>query len=112
MRNRKFNRIRLESQAKVMFGNQSFEALTENLSLNGLFIRTDRRIPVGNKAAISFNLPSASRSSTVTVDGVVVRNDVHGLAFQFKSLDHDSFSYLKTVINRKSPYRLREYFSA
>ncbi len=112
MRNRKFNRIRYESQAMVMIGEQTFEALTENLSVNGLFIRTDRRVPVGNRAEITFNLPSASRSSTMTINGVVVRNDVHGLAFQFRSLDHDSFSHLKTVINRKSPLRMKTEFNA
>jgi hypothetical protein len=111
VRNRKFNRIRFESQAMVMTGEQEFEASTENLSLNGLFIRTERKIPDGERAEIKINVPSASRSPFITVDGVVVRHDDHGLAFQFKSLDQDSFSYLKTVINRKSPNRLKTLFS-
>lgn len=112
MRNRRFNRIRFESQAMVKTGEQSFEAFTENLSLTGLFLRTERRLPVGNRAEIMFSLPSASRSSAFTVNGVVVRNDVHGMAFQFGSLDQDSFTRLKTVINRKSPNRLKMHYSA
>jgi hypothetical protein len=112
MPNRRFNRIRFESQSMVKSGGQSFEAFTENLSLNGLFIRTEKRIPVGNRAEIMFVLPSASRSSAFSVNGVVVRNDVDGMAFQFGSLDQDSFSRLKTIINRKAPNRLKMNYSA
>ncbi len=112
MRNRRFNRIRFETRAMVNIAGQSFEGLTENLSLNGLFIRTERHLPVGNRAEIIFSLPSASSSSMLTVNSTVVRNDIHGMAFQFGSLDHDSFSRLKTVINRKCPNHLKMYYSA
>ncbi len=112
MRDRKFTRIRLQSRALVVMADNSFQALTENMSLDGVYIRTDRSIPVGNRAEITFNLPSASRSSMITIKGVVVRNDVHGFAFRFNSLDQDSFSFLKTVINRKAPYHLKPYFNA
>ncbi len=110
MRNRRFNRIRFESHATVLIGGQTFDALTENLSLNGLFVRSDKHLPVGNKAEILFSLPSASRNSAIKVNGVVVRNDVHGMAFQFGSLDEDCFSRLQTVINRKSPNRLKLHY--
>ncbi|MRR06014.1 MAG: PilZ domain-containing protein [Deltaproteobacteria bacterium] len=107
MPNRRFDRIQFESQARVKTGGQSFEASTENLSLNGLFIRTDKRLPVGNRAEILFVLPSASRGSEFSVTGEVVRNSNDGMAFQFGSLDQDAFSRLKTVINRKAPNRLK-----
>jgi|MudIll2142460700_1097286.scaffolds.fasta_scaffold236042_1 hypothetical protein len=110
--NRRFERIQFESRAMVKTGGQSFEAVTENLSLTGLFLRTERQLTVGNRAEIMFILPSASRSSAFTVNGVVIRNDVHGMAFQFGSLDQDSFTHLKTVINRKSPNRLKMDYAA
>jgi hypothetical protein len=103
MPNRRFDRIRFESLARVNTGEQSFEAFTGNLSLNGLFIRTEKRLPVGNRAEIMFVLPSTSRSSAISVNGVLVRNDIDGIAFQFGSLDQDSFSRLKIIINRKAP---------
>ncbi len=112
MRSRKFTRIKFKTEAMVMVGTKSYPAMAENLSLNGILLRTERTMPIGNRVSISFNLPSASNSSTITVDGVVVRNDVHGVAFQFTSVDHDSFAHLKTVINRKSQNRLKPYFSA
>ncbi len=112
MPNRRFDRIHFESQAMVQTGGQSFEASTENLSLNGLFIRTEKRLPVGNRAQIMFVLPSASRSSEISVNGAVVRSENDGMAFQFGSLDQDSFSLLKTIINRKAMNRLKMNYSA
>jgi hypothetical protein len=109
---RRFDRVQFESQAMVKTGGQSFEASTENLSLNGLFIRTEKRLPVGNRAEVMFVLPSASRSSEISVNGAVVRYDNDGMAFQFGSLDHDSFSLLKTIINRKAQNRLKRDHSA
>jgi PilZ domain len=88
----------------VKSGNLNFETLTENISLNGLFIQTVCPIPIGRMAAISLNLPSASTSSTVTLDGEVVRSDDRGLALQFKSLNHDTFSLLRTVLGGRPHY--------
>jgi hypothetical protein len=101
MIDRKFKRISFISQAMVMTGSQRFEALTKDLSLDGLFIATDRLIPVGQMVSISLKMPSVSRSSELSVDGVVVRSSVRGVAFRFKSLGHDTFVYLKTVINHR-----------
>jgi hypothetical protein len=112
MGHRQFNRIRFESEATVMVGGCAFPVLTGNLSLNGIYIKTERRFPVGKRAEITFDLPSASRCSVLTVNGIVARNDVHGLALQFKSLDHESFTHLKSVINRKNIHRLKPYFNA
>ena len=107
MPNRRFSRIRFESLARVKTEGQSFEAFTENLSLNGLFISTKKRLPVGNRAEIMFVLPSASTSSAISVNSVLVINDIDGMAFQFGSLDEDSFTRLRTIINRKAPNRLK-----
>jgi len=112
MPNRRFNRICFESKALVRTMDQSFEASTENLSLNGLFIRTERRLPVGNRAEVMLEIPSASSRSLFTANVRVVRNDVYGIAFQLGSLDEASFLSLQTVIKRKSRGRLKEYYPA
>ena len=112
MPNRRFRRVQFESKAMVRTLNLSFEAYTENLSVNGLFIRTERQLPIGNRAEILLQIPSASSNPSFTAHVKVVRSDVHGIAFQFGSLDHDSFSRLQTVINKKSPNRLKEHHYA
>lgn len=112
MGNRTFERIRFVSRAMVTADNDHFEALTEDLSLSGVLINTDHHIPVGKRVSVSLDLPSVSRSSPVTVNGEVVRNSEQSLAFQFKSMDHDTFYYLKTVIDRKAPNRQKSYGNA
>ncbi|HET6419321.1 MAG TPA: PilZ domain-containing protein [Geobacteraceae bacterium] len=133
MPNRKFRRISIESKAMVRTTLEipfeaitenlsrkglfirlelSFEAFTENLSLNGLFIRTERRLPVGTRAEIMLEIPSASRSSSFTIYVTVVRNNFKGVAFRFGTLDQDSFSHLQMVIWKKSPNHLKEYYPA
>jgi len=82
----------------------SFDAMTENLSAGGMFIRTDRLLPAGNIVTINFNIPNASHPS-VTAKCEVVRNSPQGMAFQFKSLDFYTFANLKAFIKHKPlPY--------
>ena len=104
MPDRNFKRIRFMTKAMVISGDHCFDALTENISIGGLFIRTDQMIPVGKTVAVILYLPSVSRSSTLTANCVVVRKRANGLAFQFKSLDHDTFTHLRTILTRKYSY--------
>jgi hypothetical protein len=104
MPSRNFKRIRFIAKAMVISGDHCFDALTENISIGGLFIKTDQMIPVGKSLAVILYLPSVSRSSSLTANCVVVRKGVNGLAFQFKSLDHDTFTHLRTILTRKYSY--------
>jgi len=101
MESRKYKRISIAARAIVKIGNQHFEALTKNLCLDGLLISTDHHMPVGQTASIDVKMPSISRSSDISLDGVVVRSNASGVAFRFKTVGHDTFVYLKTVLNRK-----------
>jgi hypothetical protein len=100
--NRKFERVSFACQTKVMFDQREFEALSEDLSLNGVSVHTDYRLPVGKRALISLYVPSAASGLPIIINGVVARRKEQGLAFKFDSLDCDTFSLLRTVVNRKS----------
>lgn len=87
-----------------MTADTSFDAMTDNLSAGGVFLRTDFSLPVGAWATINFNIPNTSHPS-VTVKGEVIRKGQHGLAFEFKSLDYYTFTNLKAFIKHKPlPY--------
>jgi len=100
--NRKFERVSFSCQTKVMFDRREFEALSEDLSLNGVSVHTDRRLPVGKRALISLYVPSVATGLPILINGVVAREKKQGLAFKFDSLDCETFSLLRTVVNRKS----------
>lgn len=98
---RNFKRVHIVSKANVMTADQYFEAVTANISVNGLYVSTDQLLPVGKLAEITLNIPSVSESSFVNVIGEVVRSDFNGLAFKFKSVDLNTFSRLRKVIAQR-----------
>lgn len=104
MSDRNFKRIRFLSKAMIMSGGHCFEAMTENISITGLFIRTEHVIPIGKTVGIIVYLPGVSRRSTLTVNGVVARKEVNGLGVKFKALDSETFNHLKTVLTGNSSY--------
>lgn len=97
---RHFYRIKYVTTARVTVADVCFDAVTENLSANGLFLRTHHPLPPKAVAKINFNIPSASHPS-ITVNAEVVRKSPHGLAFKFKSMDFGTFAELKAVIKQK-----------
>lgn len=104
MQRRHFFRVHYVAKARVMVSDVFFEAMTDNLSASGLFIRTDHILPVGDVAKISFNIPNASHPS-VTLTGRVVRQNPRGLAFEFTSMDYHTFANLKAFLKHKPlPY--------
>ena len=97
---RRFFRINYVTKAKVMLPESSFDALTENLSVGGVFVLTDHPLPVGKVVTINFKIPSTSNPS-ITVRSEVVRQSDKGLALQFRDLGFDSFLLLKGAIKKR-----------
>lgn len=101
---RRFFRINYVTRATVMVADASFEAMTDNLSAGGIFLRTEYSLPVGTPATIHFDIPNTSHPS-ITIKGEVIRRNQQGLAFEFKSLDYYTFTNLKAFIKHKPlPY--------
>jgi len=108
MQNRNYKRISFVSRAMVMAGNQAVEGMTANISLGGMFVTASQRLPVGDAVLISMEMPSMSRGSTITLNGVVVRSSSMGMGVRFVPLNHETFAHLRSVINRKSWSAIRE----
>jgi len=101
---RRFFRINYVTKATVTVSDASFDAMTDNLSAGGIFLRTDHSMQLGTLATIHFSIPNTSHPS-ITVKGEVVRRSQQGLAFEFKSLDYYTFTNLKAFIRHKPlPY--------
>jgi uncharacterized protein (TIGR02266 family) len=67
----------------------SFSGNTRNLSLGGVFIDTDQRLPFGSKVSLRFTVPTAPE--TIQVDGQVrwieaEDGQVRGIGIQFAGL--------------------------
>jgi PilZ domain len=106
MQRRSFPRLRISSNAYVVTREGSFPGTLENISLSGLYVRTGKVVVVGESSEITFPLPAASSSDRVRVKAVAVRVDDAGVAFRISSIDHATFSHLKSILKNKAVRKL------
>ena len=95
-------RISLDAEVSIRCGDRSLLGLLANLSLSGVYIKTDTPIPLGDRAEVIFYDASSPRKSAVKVNGSVVRRDKRGIAFQFRQMDVDSFINMHLMLARQS----------
>jgi hypothetical protein len=87
--------ISMESPAGMKYGTM------KNLSLHGLFVRTEERVPLGENVAISFCEPGVRLPRIARVSAVAVRSEDDGVAFELRRIDLDSLILLRSIIGRK-----------
>lgn len=66
-------RWRFTLRLTVSWGNQSFSAYTSDISMSGVFVETNRCLPVGTAVRLDFKLVSGEDTLPVSVDGAVAR---------------------------------------
>jgi len=94
---RKFSRIEFKIVATVKQGQRQFVGAVSNLSLGGVFLVTDQRLPIGEVADILIALDDQPENS-VEMTGKVARVAEEGIAFNFEKIDYDSFVHLKNLV--------------
>ncbi|MBW2020589.1 MAG: PilZ domain-containing protein [Deltaproteobacteria bacterium] len=74
------------------------EANSKDISMKGIFVNTEKKIPVGTPCDIEILLTGTSTKLALTVKGVIKRQDASGLGVAFDSIDLDSYIHLKNII--------------
>ena len=74
------------------------EANSEDISIKGLFVSTEKRIPVGTPCDMEILLTGTSTRLALTIKGIITRQDASGLGIAFDSMDLDSYVHLKNII--------------
>lgn len=90
------------------------EANSEDISIKGLFVNTEERIPVGTPCDIEILLTGTSTRLALTIKGIITRQDASGLGIAFDSMDLDSYVHLKNIVlyNASDPEDIeKEMFS-
>ena len=83
-----------------------FTALLENVSMGGMFIRTNKPIEVGELIEITIPLPSPlpyAPNSKIVVDAVAVRVEEYGVAFKFHEVNDDIYNALLFLTDPPKP---------
>ncbi|OCC15866.1 type IV pilus assembly PilZ [Dissulfuribacter thermophilus] len=86
-----------------------FEAdSTKDISLKGMYIETENRLPIGSSCILILKLAGTSSELILSIRAKVARADSNGLAFTFEEIDMDSFFHLRNVLyyNSGDPDRI------
>ncbi|MDD5285041.1 MAG: PilZ domain-containing protein [Desulfuromonadaceae bacterium] len=99
MSTRKFSRVRFNVEATIRAGERQFQGGVENLSMTGMFLVTDERLPEGEAVDITIILTGTSPPISVDFNGRVSRVIGNGMGFVFEKIDLDSYMHLKNIVS-------------
>jgi len=71
---------------------------TRNISLTGLYLETDTRIPVATPCNITIQLAGATSKMEFEAQGVVCRHDQTGMGIAFTQLNPDSYLHIVNLV--------------
>jgi hypothetical protein len=98
MSTRKFSRVRFNVEATIKVGERQFQGGVENLSMTGMFLVTDERLPEGEAVDITIVLTGTEPPISVNFNGRVSRIIGNGMGFIFEKIDLDSYMHLKNIV--------------
>ncbi|MEI6306269.1 MAG: PilZ domain-containing protein [Deltaproteobacteria bacterium] len=98
MSTRQFSRVRFRIGATIKTADRQFQGKVENLSMRGLFLVTEERLPFGEQVEITMVLSGTSPELILDLNGTVSRVTENGLGFFFDKIDLDSYTHLKNII--------------
>ena len=109
---RKKGRAHFETEVVLRTGAYEMvtSAETKDMSIKGVFIKTDRKIPVGALCDIEIVLTGTSSRLSLKMKGSVVRQDKSGLGIVFDEIGLDSYFHLKNLLmyNASDPVALEK----
>jgi hypothetical protein len=98
MEKRNFTRVEFSECASVRHDGQVFFCDTVNISLQGLYIKTEQELPLSAEVEITVFYPT---DSSFRLIANVVRCEELGLGIQIKGIDVQSFVHLRNVVAMK-----------
>jgi hypothetical protein len=79
------------------------QASSRDISLKGVFVLTDRSLPVDTPCDVEILLTGSSTRLSIRVQGHVARQDGDGLGIIFESIDPDSYFHLRNLLMYNAP---------
>jgi len=97
---RKFTRVELQTKALVRGAQIQVDGEVRNLSLDGLFLLAEGRVPIGETVSVEMVLSGPSTELSIELDARVVRHDERGFALRFERMAFafDAYLHLRNVI--------------
>ena len=99
MEKRNFDRIPFQTKAIVRSKDTTVIGIVENLSLDGIFLKTPEKLNLNRIVKIELLFTGTSSQLSILLDGKIMRHETIGMAIQFKNVDMDAFFHLKNLIS-------------
>ena len=99
MEKRNFDRIPFQTKAIVRSKDATVIGIVENLSLDGIFLKTPEKLNINRIVKIEVLITGTSSQLSILLDGKITRHENVGMAIQFKNVDMDAFFHLKNLIS-------------
>ena len=99
MEKRNFDRIPFQTKAIVRSKDATVIGIVENLSLDGIFLKTPEKLNINRIVKIEVLITGTSSQLSILLDGKIMRHENVGMAIQFKNVDMDAFFHLKNLIS-------------
>jgi len=96
---RNFDRIPFQTKAIVRSKDTTVIGIVENLSLDGIFLKTPEKLNLNRIVKIELLSTGTSSQLSILLDGKIMRHENIGMAIQFKNVDMDAFLHLKNLIS-------------
>ncbi len=111
---RKNTRIDFKTKVALNCDGQTIlsAADSRDISLKGMFIRTDQVLKLGTACDIELILAGASTNLSIAIKGKITRQGNGGLGVSFDGIDLDSYWHLKNLLmyNAEDPDALEKEF--
>lgn len=99
MEKRRFTRVQVRSLAVIKSRFLEVKAEVQDLSLNGVRLKTTQKFDLGKDVQIRLAFMTASSELWVEVFGVVIRHEDSGMVIQFTNMSIDSYVHLRNMIS-------------
>ena len=100
-------RVEFETEIALLSGSSEIRVggSSKDVSLRGVFIRTEEKLPVGSECKVEIQLTGMVETLRLTINGHVARQETAGMAVIFDSMDLDTYTHLKNIVryNYKDP---------
>lgn len=97
--NRHFTRVNYSVGASVRYGNNVVIGRTDNLSLRGIYLKTEDEIPLN--IPVNVTVYHSSQSS-LKFNAKAVRREQYGVGLQIDGLNANSFAQLRDIVAKNS----------
>jgi hypothetical protein len=98
---RKYSRVGFATQIEIDLATKDqarLEGNSKDLSLKGIFVSTPIKFERGTPCSVKIYLTGAIERIELLIEGTIVRQTDTGIGILFNSMDVDTYSHLKNIV--------------